>query len=610
MAKTIGLAILGLADALTAWRPDLLLLIADRYEMLAPASVALALRIPIAHIEGGEVSQGAIDDHVRNALTKLAHIHFTSTETARRRVIAMGEEPWRVHRAGAPSLDHLRRSTLLDRAALEARLGITLRARPRSSPPGIPSPSFATPTPKPMPSSPRSPRPPASSSSSIPTPTPAATRSSNAPRLSPPRAPTPTSSSTSTPSPTGACSARSTAMVGNSSSGIMEAASFALPVVNVGMRQQGRERARNILDAPAETAAILAAIQRALSPAFRAGLAGMANPYGDGTAAATIARVLTTVPLEGLLVKQPAPVPRPRSSHDAEHPPLRARHHRSRNRGRHRRPAHAAPQPGPRTPAFEAALAAYHCRRPRRGRQLRHRRTASRPPHPRHRRGRRSHRALLRLRRRRQRRPPGPRHPRLCGNRSRHPQSLDPAAVEQAITPRTRAILAVHTFGVPAEMDALQAIARRHHLVLIEDACEAIGAEFGGQRAGTFGDLAVFGFYPNKQITTGEGGAVLARDPAPRSPPPRSLRNQGRLPSAGWLDHAEIGYNYRLSDLACALGRVQLSRIDEILALRRAAAERYHALLSEIPGLELPPLTLPRRAISWFVYVVRLPRTR
>src|ERR1019366_10798859 len=102
MAKTIGVAILGLADALTAWRPDVLLLIADRYEMLAPASVALALRIPIAHIEGGEVSEGAIDDAVRNALTKMSHIHFTSTHAARQRVIAMGEEEWRVHRAGAP----------------------------------------------------------------------------------------------------------------------------------------------------------------------------------------------------------------------------------------------------------------------------------------------------------------------------------------------------------------------------------------------------------------------------------------------------------------------------------------------------------------------------
>src|SRR5580658_7455002 len=128
MAKTIGIAILGLADALTAWRPDLLLLIADRYEMLAPASVALALRIPIAHIEGGELSQGAIDDQVRNALTKLAHIHFTSTSTARRRVIAMGEEPWRVHHAGAPSLDHLRRSALLGRETIKQRLGLHLQS--------------------------------------------------------------------------------------------------------------------------------------------------------------------------------------------------------------------------------------------------------------------------------------------------------------------------------------------------------------------------------------------------------------------------------------------------------------------------------------------------
>jgi len=185
--------------------------------------------------------------------------------------------------------------------------------------------------------------------------------------------------------------------------------------------------------------------------------------------------------------------------------------------------------------------------------------------------------------------------------------NLSPAAVEQAITPRTRAILVVHTFGVPAEMDALQAIARRHHLALIEDACEAIGAEFDGQRAGSFGDLAVFGFYPNKQLTTGEGGAILARDPA-HAARLRSLRNQGRNPEAGWLDHAEIGYNYRLSDLACALGRVQLSRIGEMLARRRAAAERYHALLAEVPGLELPPLALPRRTISWFVFVVRLPQ--
>ncbi len=187
--------------------------------------------------------------------------------------------------------------------------------------------------------------------------------------------------------------------------------------------------------------------------------------------------------------------------------------------------------------------------------------------------------------------------------------NLDPAAVERAVSPRTRALLVVHTFGVPAEMYALQAIARHHSLFIVEDACEAIGAEYRGKRACSFGDLAVFGFYPNKQITTGEGGAVLARDPG-HANHLRSLRNQGRHSTTNCLDYGEVGYNYRLSELACALGRVQLSRIDEILALRRAAAERYDALLSGIAvasGLQLPTLILPHRIISWFVYLVRLP---
>src|ERR1043165_8538661 len=126
MAKTIGLATLGLADALGRLRPDIILLIADRFEMLAPASAARALRIPIAHIEGGEISEGAIDDAVRNALTKLSHLHFTTTATARRRVLAMGEEEWRVHHVGAPSPDPLRRQTLLDRPQVEAELGLDL----------------------------------------------------------------------------------------------------------------------------------------------------------------------------------------------------------------------------------------------------------------------------------------------------------------------------------------------------------------------------------------------------------------------------------------------------------------------------------------------------
>ena len=308
MAKTIGLAILGLADALTAWRPDLLLLIADRYEMLAPAATALALRIPIAHIEGGEVSQGAIDDAVRNALTKLAHIHFTSTETARRRVIAMGEEPWRVHRAGAPSLDHLRRSKLLDRAAIEARLGLSLM------PPTLVAAwhpvtilrdtnaeadaFFAALT---------------QARGQILFVYPNADAGGlalidRARSLAATRAQTRVFVNLDAVTYWSLLS-HADALIGNSSSGIMEAASFALPVVNVGIRQQGRERSRNIIDAPAEASAIRGALDRALNPAFRKGLTGITNPYGDGAAAEIIASVLCSVPLDGLLFKAPVPLP-------------------------------------------------------------------------------------------------------------------------------------------------------------------------------------------------------------------------------------------------------------------------------------------------------------
>ncbi|HUX44943.1 MAG TPA: UDP-N-acetylglucosamine 2-epimerase [Terracidiphilus sp.] len=308
MAKTIGLAILGLADALTAWRPDLLLLIADRYEMLAPASVALAFRIPMAHIEGGEVSQGAIDDQVRNALTKMAHLHFTSTETARRRVIAMGEEPWRVHHAGAPSLDHLRRSTLLDRPALEVRLGLQL-GTPATLVAWHPvtilrdtnaeaDALFAVLSQAPGQLLFVFPNTDAGSHALI-------DRTRQLAAARPDTHVFVNLDAVTYWSLLGAVDA----IVGNSSSGIMEAASFALPAVNVGMRQQGRERAANILDAPADAAAILAALDRALDPAFRAGLRGMVNPYGDGTAAALIAKALATTPLDGILIKQPVPVP-------------------------------------------------------------------------------------------------------------------------------------------------------------------------------------------------------------------------------------------------------------------------------------------------------------
>ena len=196
--------------------------------------------------------------------------------------------------------------------------------------------------------------------------------------------------------------------------------------------------------------------------------------------------------------------------------------------------------------------------------------------------------------------------------------NLAPSSVERVLTNRTRAILVVHTFGIPADMHALSDLATLHNLVIIEDACEAIGAEIRQRRVGSFGDLAVFGFYPNKQITTGEGGAVLAHVQI-HADHLRRLRNQGRnsnptpdnsiQTASDWLHHSDSGFNYRLSDIACALGRVQLSRISEILALRRAAAERYHILLADLPALELPPLTQPDSTISWFVFVVRFAET-
>ena len=184
--------------------------------------------------------------------------------------------------------------------------------------------------------------------------------------------------------------------------------------------------------------------------------------------------------------------------------------------------------------------------------------------------------------------------------------NLDPNSVEQAVTSRTKAILVVHTFGVPARMAELKEIARRFGLALIEDACEGLGATLHGQRVGAMGDVAVLGFYPNKQITTGEGGAVLTCSPdhACRL---RSLRNQGRIPGADWLDHNEPGFNYRLSEMNCALGRAQLRRLPEFLALRRAAAERYDQLLLQFPEIERPRLAWPGSEISWFVYVMLLP---
>ena len=304
MAKSIGVAMLSLADCLAAMRPDVLLLIADRYEMLAPAAVALALRIPIAHIEGGEISRGAIDDAVRNALTKMSHIHFTSTDGAKKRVIAMGEEAWRVHRAGAPSLDHVARSKLLSRAELEKKLKIDL----------TPATTVVAYHPVTLLSDTNAeveelfvalvqfphqlifchPNADAGSRNLVERIRALLEKRGNGHLF------------VNLPAIEYWSLLRHVSLlVGNSSSGIMESASFALPTVNVGMRQQGREHGKNVLHAEPHATSILEELRRADARSFRESLSGMENPYGDGRAAERIVAVLTTLPdRDRLLIKQ------------------------------------------------------------------------------------------------------------------------------------------------------------------------------------------------------------------------------------------------------------------------------------------------------------------
>jgi perosamine synthetase len=182
--------------------------------------------------------------------------------------------------------------------------------------------------------------------------------------------------------------------------------------------------------------------------------------------------------------------------------------------------------------------------------------------------------------------------------------NIDPAKIESAITEKTKAILPVEVFGNPSGFDAVCQIARKHNLPVIEDSCEALGSSLNGKKAGAFGKMSVFGFYPNKQITTGEGGMILTDDDA-LADMCISLRNQGRAKSSGWLAHERLGFNYRLSDINCALGIVQLSRIDQIKARRRQVAEWYREMLAGDERLIVP--TEPDGCdISWFVFVVRL----
>jgi UDP-N-acetylglucosamine 2-epimerase (non-hydrolysing)/GDP/UDP-N,N'-diacetylbacillosamine 2-epimerase (hydrolysing) len=304
MAKTIGVATLGLADALGRIRHDILVIIADRYEMLAPAAAALALRIPIAHIEGGEITFGAIDDVVRNALTKMSHLHFACTRRAAERIAAMGEEPWRITFSGSLSLDDLRRERLLSKTQVEKNLGsgispatvlciyhpVTLKRDTVQEADevflalaGLKDPVIFV-------------------------------------------YPNADAGSRELIRRTEALAAKRQArvlvnldhrtyfsllknvgvLVGNSSSGIIESTSLEVPAVNVGIRQRGRERAANVIDVPAEGRAIQEAIKRAFSPEFRASIRGLESPYGDGKASKIVAKALLSTPLgDKLLFKHP-----------------------------------------------------------------------------------------------------------------------------------------------------------------------------------------------------------------------------------------------------------------------------------------------------------------
>jgi perosamine synthetase len=184
--------------------------------------------------------------------------------------------------------------------------------------------------------------------------------------------------------------------------------------------------------------------------------------------------------------------------------------------------------------------------------------------------------------------------------------NLAPAAVEAAITERTRAVVAVDIYGYPCELDELRALCETRGIALIQDACEALGARYKGAPVGSHGPSAVFAFYPNKQMTTGEGGIVTTHSEREWRLL-RSLRNQGRADSGGWLEHARLGFNYRLDDIGAAIGLGQLEKLDAILEARASVAARYGKLLADIPGLELPCADDADHQRSWFVYVVTLP---
>ena len=304
VASAMGLGVIGFARRLSHRAPSLLLILGDRTEMLAAATAALPFGIPIAHIHGGELTEGAIDDAIRHALSKMSHIHFVSTEESAARLARMGEEPARIHVTGAPGLDNLAEVRPLGDNALADAIGMKLTPAPLlvtfhpetleheetaahfaellAVLDGIDRPIVFT-----YPNADTRGR----------------TIAAAIERFVEPRPNCRAIRNLGTDLYF-SLMAHAAAMVGNSSSGIIEAASFKLPVVNIGSRQRGRMRPRNVIDAEPAQGAIRAAIGRAVDPAFRAALNGLANPYGDGHASERIVAVLQSVPLDGALIRK------------------------------------------------------------------------------------------------------------------------------------------------------------------------------------------------------------------------------------------------------------------------------------------------------------------
>ncbi len=303
IATSVGLGVSGFAGAFERLQPDIVLLVGDRFETLAAAVAAVPLTLPIAHIHGGEVTEGAFDDQIRHAITKMSHLHFVATRQAGGRVRQMGEEPWRVHVTGAPGLDLLRQMTPLPLADVQRRLGL-----PTGDPPLLvtfhPVTLEADDTPTQVA---------AVADALARVPMPVVITAPNADtdysgireawtRLARAAEGRVVVCESLGPEVYSSLLHHACAMVGNSSSGLIEAPGTRLPVVNIGNRQAGRERGANVVDVMPEADAIVAAVTRVTAPGFRATLDGMENPYGDGHAADRIVGVLSELPERRLLL--------------------------------------------------------------------------------------------------------------------------------------------------------------------------------------------------------------------------------------------------------------------------------------------------------------------